>query len=546
MITQKPSEPEVTLADGEVEPEFAEPISRPARKRWLVIPAGLIILIAVAWGIARLVGGDANAAHYLTAPVAYASISASVEESGTINPVNEVAVGTQVSGTISSLSVDFNSLVKKGEVLATLDQTPFKASAIQAHGAVAAAQSNASAASSSAQQSAASEQNAIAVSRQATANAQSASANVGKAQAQLTLSQATVARDRSLLSQGFIPQSQLDTDVAAEKASEADVLAARSALAAAQAQVTAANSQIAGAGYQHQANVYQAEAAASQAEAGQGQVQQADYNLANAVIKSPIDGIVVSRNISVGQTVAASFSTPTLFVIASSLKDMQVDTSVSEADVGQLKPGALARIVVPAYPNTVFNGTVTQVRVNPTNVQNVVTYDVIVSVHDSTSRLKPGMSADVTIAIQTKQHVLAIPAAALLFKPASVPGASGRSGGGASGGGQTGAPGGAPGGAPAGAANGSAGGGAAASAGGGSSSSSTGQIAGAPGSRAVIYVLRAGKLARVPIVIGLSDGRNYEVQSGQLAAGDLVIIGQLQSSQYNNANPMAGGSGFGR
>jgi HlyD family secretion protein len=542
MITQKPSEPDVTLADSEVEPEFAEPIARPARKRWWVIPAGLIILIAAAWGIARLVSGNANAAHYLTAPAAYANISASVEETGTVNPVNEVAVGTQVSGTISSLNVDFNSLVKKGEVLATLDQTPFKASAIQAHGAVAAAQSNASAASSSAQQSAASEQNAIAVSRQATANAQSASANVGKAQAQLTLSQATVARDRSLLSQGFIAQSQLDTDVAAEKANEADVLAARSALAAAQAQVNAANSQIAGAGYQHQANVYQAQAAASQAEAGQGQVQQADYNLANAVIRSPIDGIVVSRNISVGQTVAASFSTPTLFVIASSLKDMQVDTSVSEADVGQLKPGALARIVVPAYPNTVFNGTVTQVRVNPTNVQNVVTYDVIVSVHDSTSRLKPGMTADVTIAIQTKQHVLAIPAAALLFKPVGVPGASGRSGGG-SGGGQASPTGGAPGGSTNGATNGA---GAAGPAGGGSSSTSAGQVAGAPGSRAVVYVLRAGELVRVPIVIGLSDGRNYEVQRGKLAAGDLVIIGQLQSAQYNNANPMAGGSGFGR
>lgn len=519
MITQKSNEPDVTFADGEAESDFAEqPIARPARKRWWVIPAGIIILIAAAWGIARLVGGSANAAHYLTAPVAYANISASVEESGTVNPVNEVDVGTQVSGTISSLSVDFNSPVRKGQVLATLDETPFKASAIQAHGAVDAARSNAAAASSSAQQSGAAEQNAMAVAAQAEANARSAAANVGKAQAQLTLSQATVARDRSLLAQGFIAQSQLDTDVAAERSNEADVAAARSALAASQAQVTAANSQIAAAGYQHQANVYQAAAAASQAEAGQGQVQQADYNLARAVITSPIDGIVVSRNVSVGQTVAASFTTPTLFVIASSLRDMQVDTSVSEADVGQLKTGALARIVVPAYPNTIFNGTVTQVRVNPTNVQNVVTYDVIVSVHDITSRLKPGMSADVTIAIQTKQHVLTIPAAALLFKPASggAPGASGR---------------------PSGAGGSSSGG----------SSASAGQpVAGAPGSRAIVYVLHGGNPVREQIVIGLSDGRNYEVQSGKLAPGDLVIIGQSQSAQYNNANPMAGGSGFGR
>jgi len=541
MITQKPSEPDVTLADGEMERDVLHHThSRPAPRRWWVIPAGIIILILLAWGITRLVSGNANAAHYLTAPVAYTNISASVEETGTVNPVNEVDVGTQVSGTISSLSVDFNSLVRKGQVLATLDETPFKASAIQAHGAVAAAQSNAAAASSSAQQSAAAEQNAIAVARQASANAQSASANVSKAQAQVTLSQATVARDRSLLSQGFIAQSQLDTDVAAEQANQADLDAAKSALAASRAQVTAASSQIAAAGFQHQANVYQAAAAASQAQAGEGQVQQADYNLARAVITSPIDGIVVSRNVSVGQTVAASFTTPTLFVIASSLRDMQVDTSVSEADVGQLKPGAAARIIVPAYPNTVFNGTVTQVRVNPTNVQNVVTYDVIVSVHDATTRLKPGMSADVTIAIDTKAHVLAIPAAALLFKPAGVSGASGRpggtgssSGGAPSGGGSAGGP-------------GAAGGGGAAAGAGGANASSSQQIAGAPGSRAVVYVLRDNKPVRESIEIGLSDGRNYEVLRGNLTTNDRVIIGQLQSNQSGNANPLAGGTGFGR
>jgi len=158
MITQKPSEPDVTLADGEMERDVLQHThSRPAPRRWWVIPAGIIILILLAWGITRLVSGNANAAHYLTAPVAYTNISASVEETGTVNPVNEVDVGTQVSGTISSLSVDFNSLVRKGQVLATLDETPFKASAIQAHGAVAAAQSNAAAASSSAQQSAAAE-----------------------------------------------------------------------------------------------------------------------------------------------------------------------------------------------------------------------------------------------------------------------------------------------------------------------------------------------------------------------------------------------------
>ena len=235
-------------------------------------------------------------------------------------------------------------------------------------------------------------------------------------------------------------------------------------------------------------------------------MQQADYDLSRAVITSPIDGIVISRSISVGQTVAASFQTPTLFVIASSLKDMQVDTSVSEADVGQMKVGAQAQITVPAYPNVTFKGTVTQIRVNPTNVQNVVTYDAIVAVHDDSSRLLPGMTADITIAIATRQQVLAIPAAALLYRPTS----------------------------------GSTGGGGGGFGGASSGSASPPPIAGAPGSRAVVYVLRDGQPTRVRIVLGLSDGKNYEVRSGDLKSGDLVITGQALTKTFSSSNPMGG------
>ena len=540
MITQKPADLEVGLQeDGSTgRPAGTRPPGSGRRRSIWFVVAGIVIVLLLAWGIARLAAGNANAPRYVTAAVQYRDINSTVEETGTVNPVDEVDVGTQVSGTISSLNVDYNSVVHKGEVLATLDQTPFRAAALQAHGNVAAAQANAAAAQSTAAQSGAAIQNAIAAQRSAAAGEQSADANVAKAQAQVTLSQATVARDRSLLSQGFISQSQLDADIAAQRTNQADLQAAQSALQAARAQAAAATTSISSASYQHAANVNQAQAAAAQAAAGQGQVQQADYNLQNAVITSPIDGIVVSRAVSVGQTVAASFQTPTLFVIASSLKDMQVDVSVSEADVGQLKAGQTARITVPAYPNTVFNGTVQQVRINPTNVQNVVTYDAIVSVHDDSSRLKPGMTADVVIDVSSHTHVLAIPAAALLFKPADARSfAGGSQSGGAQGGGF-------------GASGGSSqrsgqGGGAGGQAGGGSQGSGS-QVAGAPGSRAVVWVLRAGKTVPVRIVIGASDGRYYEVSSGQLSQGDQVIVGQLQQAQVNNSNPMAGGPGFGR
>jgi HlyD family secretion protein len=487
-------------------------ISAP-KMRWWLIAIALIIAIAAIWAIVRAMNNSGSAPRYLTAPVAYADINASVEESGTVNPVNEVNVGTQVSGTINGLSVDFNSIVRKGQVLATLDPTSLQAAAAQAHGTLAAAESGAGAAMSTASQTQAAVHAATANARQAAANAQSASANLSKARAQLALSDLTVSRDRSLLGQGFISRSQMDTDLAANRANAADVNAAQSALLSAQALAAAATAQIAAAGDQHAASVQQADAASAQAQAVQGQVQQADYNLARAVITSPIDGIVVSRNVSIGQTVAASFQTPTLFVIASSLKDMQVDTSVSEADVGQLRTGAPAQIAVPAYPNVVFRGTVSQIRINPTTVQNVVTYDAIVAVHDASARLKPGMTADVIIGVDARKHVLAIPAAALLFRPAAGSGQNSSSAG---------------------------------QAGSASSAASSQPVAGAPGSKVVVWVLRGGKLVSVPIVVGLSDGRNYEVRSGPLKAQDKVITGQLVTHQYTNTNPMGGGPGLGR
>ncbi|HEY5094727.1 MAG TPA: efflux RND transporter periplasmic adaptor subunit [Candidatus Eremiobacteraceae bacterium] len=559
MITQNPAYPETEPTKPSQErPEFDSPVNErkpakrqlpPALRPW-IIGAGVVLLIFGIWAIVRTLTNGAAAPRYITKPVAYADISSTVEETGTVNPVNEVAVGTQVSGTINSLSVDYNSIVHKGQVLATLDPTSLQATAVQVNGQLAAAQSNASAASSTASQSSAAIAAAVATANVSLANVKSAAANVAKAQAALALSQSTITRDVNLLAQGYISQSQMDTDRSTYNANVADVSATQAALTAARAQASATTIQIGSASDQHAAALYQASAAAAQAAAVQGQVQQAEYNLQRAVITSPIDGIVVSRAVSVGQTVAASLETPTLFVIASSLKDMQVDVSVSEADVGQLKTGAQAQISVPAFPNVNFQGTVQQVRINPTTVSNVVTYDAIVAVHDDSSRLKPGMTADVIIALTTHSHVLSIPAAALLFKPTGLAGSSGTRGSrsGAAGGAAPGgaAAGAAPGGAPAGAAPGGGASGGAAAGGGGAAPSGTSTVAGAVGSNATVWVLRGGKAVPVRIVIGISDSRNYEVLSGELLPTDQVIVGQLLTQQYSGTNPIAGGAGFGR
>ena len=465
-------------------------------KRSWIIGLAIVALIVIIFFVMRSVSSRGAAPRYLTAPVGYSNISATIQETGTVIPVNEVNVGTQVSGTIATLNVDYNSVVKKGQVLATLDPTSFLAASQQAHAALSAAQATAGAASSSSQQQLATYQAAL-------ANVNSAQSNVAKANAQLALSHTTVARDHSLLSQGYIAQSQLDTDVATDRANAADVAAAKAALVTAQAQATAARAQVG-------TSMDQASAAGSQAQASAGQAQQADYNLSHAVITSPIDGIVVSRSVSVGTTVAASFQTPTLFVIASNLKDMEVDASVSEADVGQLRTGAPAKITVPAYPNVAFNGTVQQIRVNPTNVQNVVTYDAIIAVHDESQRLFPGMTANVSINVGTMNRVLTIPTAALLFHPAAPQGSS------------------------------SSGGGFFAAANGPSTPL---PVAGAAGSKVVVYTLQGTRPVAVPIVIGLSDGHNYQVRSGALKAGDKVIVGQLQAHQFQNTNPLGGGVG---
>jgi len=240
----------------------------------------------------------------------------------------------------------------------------------------------------------------------------------------------------------------------------------------------------------------------------------------------------MARNVSVGQTVAASLQTPTLFTIATNLKDMQVDTSVDEADVGNVKAKDTATITVTAYPNVTFNGTVQQVRVNPTVVSNVVTYDAVVLVHDDSGRLFPGMTAQVTINTSTRTHVLSVPLQALLFRPLQQGARPTSTGGGTPAGGAGGVGVGGPGGG----AGGGGGGGGAASA----------PVAGAPGSQVVIWVLRNGRPSAVRVTIGVSDNQNVEILSGSLQAGDPVIIAAVRGGRGQGGGGGRGGSGGGQ
>ena len=403
-----------------------------------IVVSSIVIVIVIAAGLVlRPVLFKTKGIQYRTVPVSYADISATVNETGTVNPVNEVMVGSEISGTIKSLNVDYNSRVTKGEVLAVIDPTTFQAAVQSAAADLALAQ----------------------------ANERSAEVDVTKMKDTLDLANLTVQREAPLVKQGLSPQSQLDADTTAAETATADWLAAQAALQVAKAQVTVAQSQL----------------------------EDARYNLSRTVITSPIDGIVMARNVSVGQTVAASLQTPTLFILATNLTEMEVDVSVDEADIGSVHSGQPATITVTAYPNVSFSGTVEEVRVNPTVVQNVVTYDAVVNVRDSTNRLLPGMTAQVTIVVGKETHVLSVPVAALLYRPL---------------------------------ARTASGGGFAAAAGAAFGQAQSAPVAGAPGSTVTLWILKNGKPAPVQAVIGLSNGRNIEITGGSLAEGDRVIVAQ--------------------
>lgn len=503
-------ESEIPDATAEAKPEpgnLKEGSRKPRRGRAVFIAMAAVIIVGgiiLAWHFAF---ASSSGMQYTTQPAAFADITASVTETGTVNAINQISIGSEVSGTVRTINVDFNSTVKTGQVLATLDPTTYQAA----------------------------ENSAQASLDLAKASLKSANRTVKKMMDLVVMANLTVQRDDDLLGKGLITRNQVDLDQTAAEAAKQDA-----SIAEAQVQV-----------------------ATSQVKVSLGQLQQSQFSLSKTVILSPYDGIIILRNVSIGQTVAASLQTPTLFTLATSalpttaasaagaapvvpatltrpparttvpsppialtvsmapaappasdppgtpieaaaggLTDMQVDTSVDEADVGNVKDGATALITVPAFPNVVFQGTVNQVRINPTIIQNVVTYDAVVTVHDTTGRLFPGMTAQVNIITATSTHVLSVPIAAVLYRPlarkaSNKASPSANAGAGVS---QT-----------------------------GGTAVTTG-VAGAPGSKVVVWVLRDGKPVSVKVVIGLSDSKNMEITSGALVAGDLLVTAEGNGS----------------
>jgi HlyD family secretion protein len=298
---------------------------------------------------------------YYTAKVELGDIKQVVEATGTINAVITVQVGSQVSGTINKLYVDFNSKVRKGQVIAQIDPALFEGVLSQAK----------------------------ADYENAKANLAVAVANTAKAKATAIQTKTDYERNLGLAKQGVVSQQALDVAKANADTAEAQVAAA---LAAEQ---------------QARAQVQQKQAA----------VQVAQTNLDYTTIHAPIDGTVVARNVDVGQTVAASLQAPTLFTIAQDLTKMQVYAKTDESDVGQIRPGQKVSFKVDAYPRDTFSGVVSQVRMNSTVVQNVVTYDTIVDFDNPELKLFPGMTAYVTIPVATAGNVLKVPNGALRYKP---------------------------------------------------------------------------------------------------------------------------------
>jgi HlyD family secretion protein len=421
--------------------------NNPKQRRFLILAITLVVGALVGLFFLRR-DGDEGGEKYRTQPVDRGDISATVGATGTLSAVTTVQVGSQVSGIISALYADFNSQVKKGQILAELDPTPFLQAVEQ---------------------------------RQA---------EVTRSQVEVANAQMTYGRQKRLADSGLVAQSELD--------------AAKAAYDSARAQLSLS----------------------------QASLRQAKTNLGYAKIYSPIDGQVVDRQYDIGQTVAASFSAPTLFTIAQDLTKMQVKADVDQSDIGQVRVGQPVRFTVDAYPDQEFRAAISQVRLNATVNQNVITYPVIIEVANPDLTLRPSMTADVTIQVDTVQDVLRVPNAALRFKP-PVDEEEGQ----ARGRNQTGS-----------------------SRQAGDAGATSGGRRGRGGRQAgqTVYILaksengKESELREVKVQTGITDGRNTQVVkvlSGTLTPGDPVVTGlaTVKVEQTGNS-PLAGGGrrGMGR
>jgi len=355
---------------------------------------------------------------YKLATIDKGAVTQTVSANGTLNPVVLVSVGTQVSGTVKKLYVDFNDKVKEGQALLELDDALLAAQVRQSE------------------------------------------ASLANASASLELAQANEARMKSLFAQEYVSKQEYEQS--------------RQALKSATAQLALARAQL----------------------------EKDRVNHGNTTIRSPVSGVVVDRVVDLGQTVAASFQTPVLIKIAQDLSEMRIDTSFAEADIGSIREGQKVRFTVDAFPSRNFSGEVQQIRLNPTNQQNVVTYNVRINVANPEQVLLPGMTAYVNIGVQTRENVLLVPNAALRFKPAEAADKKPENGQKPT---AT-----APGAGPDGAAKG-------------------------PGDKkgrkrdsqsGTVYVLADEAIKPVSVQIGITDNRNTEIVSGELKVGDRLVTGE--------------------
>ena len=404
------------------------------RVGWIV---GMLLLVGVAAAFLISRWTRKTPPQYETTKVERGRIVAKVTATGTLSALVTVQVGSQVSGTILSLNADFNSPVKKGQLVAKIDPRLF-----------------------------------LTAVEQAKANYLAAQASVEKAKVQMVDAGRQYDRAKALRANQLVAQADTDTAQANFDAAKANV-----------------------------------NAMSAQMEQARAQLHQAQVNLDYTSIFSPTDGTVISRNVDVGQTVAASLQAPTLFTIAQDLKKMQVDTSVAEADVGKIKAGMPAIFTVDAYPNERFKGTVRQIRNAPQTVQNVVTYDAVIDVDNTDLRLKPGMTANVSFVYAEKDDALKLPNSALRFRPpaellpeGAAPAARPPRGQGGGGRGKR----------------------------------------GGEDDKKTVWVLTAGQPKQLQVKVGVSDGTVSELVEGEVHEGDLLIT-DVQSKDGAKPAPAGGG-----
>jgi HlyD family secretion protein len=350
-------------------------MSHRSKKYLITIVILILLILAGVFLFYGWSGPKGSNSKFRTVKAERGEISSIVTATGTINPVITVLVGSQVSGTIKALYADFNSRVKEGQIIAQIDPAIFQAQVDQAKANVLNAQASL---------------------LNAQSNLRNAQANVTKAEVAVIDAKRTLDRNRPLVERKVIAQAVFDTAQTNYDSAVAQQEAAKAQLESAKSQVESAKAQI---------------------EQTKAALNLAETNLRYTTIRSPVHGTVISRNVDVGQTVAASLQAPTLFTIAKDLTQMQVDTNISEADVGRVAMGQDATFTVDAYPEKTFRGKVSEIRNAPTTIQNVVTYDVVIQVDNKDLKLKPGMTANVSVLVAHKEGVLKVPNAALRFRP---------------------------------------------------------------------------------------------------------------------------------